>query len=103
MLVSPQAKVSSVCTPSCYALCAACDMLPNLPMRVRGAPWGPGRRTGGGAWSLRYRKSDPFAVNLESEANIRSVTVNMNAIWTLAVCFKVVSFAVSGRTQNSSR
>ncbi|XP_039904939.1 CD109 antigen-like isoform X3 [Simochromis diagramma] len=26
----------------------------------------------------------------------------MNAIWTLAVCFKVVSFAVSGRTQNSS-
>lgn len=37
-LVSPQAKVSSVCTPSCYALCAACDMLPNLPMRVRGAP-----------------------------------------------------------------
>lgn len=52
--LSPGKGVECVNTP-CYALCPACDMLPNLPMRVRAAPWGPGRRTGGGAWSLRYR------------------------------------------------
>lgn len=43
MLVSPQAKVSSVCTPSCYALCAACDMLPTCERSPLG-PWQEDRR-----------------------------------------------------------